>query len=125
MTAIKAHPDIAPRLECIPLSAICQDFVYGFCKNRDACSKIHKIVLVQDTTIPTTPVTPSSISNYLSLEPRVALPSDRTFDEDGPGRLSTAGARHDNDFESIKDIRILPTTDEVCFGAQILKVEAL
>ncbi|KAL9631181.1 MAG: hypothetical protein Q9164_006026 [Protoblastenia rupestris] len=32
---------------------------------------------------------------------------------DGPGRLSTAGPRHDNDHADIKDIKILPTAQEI------------
>lgn len=32
---------------------------------------------------------------------------------DGPGSLSNAGPRHDNDFVDIKDIKILPTAQEI------------
>ena len=33
--------------------------------------------------------------------------------QDGPGTLSTAGPRHDNDHSQIQDIKILPTPDEI------------
>ncbi|KAJ9350269.1 hypothetical protein DTO280E4_8712 [Paecilomyces variotii] len=55
----------------------------------------------------------ASSPNYLSFAPRPVPKNGQCFDSDGPGTLSSAGARHDNDFASIKDIRILPTTDEV------------
>ncbi|PGH04969.1 hypothetical protein AJ79_06926 [Helicocarpus griseus UAMH5409] len=51
--------------------------------------------------------------NYLSLEPRVVPLSRTLFENDGPGCLSDLGARHDNDFVDIKNIRILPTADEI------------
>ena len=37
---------------------------------------------------------------------------------DGPGWLSKDGPRHDNDFEDISDITILPTSDEICSTRQ-------
>lgn len=48
--------------------------------------------------------------NFLSPEPR---PVTTAFDHDGPGTKSPHGPRHDNDHVSIKDIQILPTTDEI------------
>lgn len=48
--------------------------------------------------------------NRLSLEPR---PKHVKFDHDGPGYLATGGPRHDNDHVHIKNIQILPTTDEI------------
>jgi hypothetical protein len=48
--------------------------------------------------------------NYLSLRPR---PVHSSFENDGPGYLSKNGPRHDNDHVSIRDIQILPTTDEI------------
>src|SRR5438034_9024762 len=54
-----------------------------------------------------------SQSNYLSLHPRMMPEGGKSFENDGPGNLSAAGARHDNDFVDIRDIRILPTADEI------------
>lgn len=51
--------------------------------------------------------------NYLSLSPKPIPKDDQCFDSDGPGSISSAGVRHDNDFVNISDIRILPTTDEI------------
>lgn len=48
--------------------------------------------------------------NYLSLEQR---PVHSSFENDGPGYLSGNGQRHDNDHVNIRDIQILPTTDEI------------
>lgn len=48
--------------------------------------------------------------NYLSLEQR---PTNLYFDADDPGHLSVYGPRHDNDHTNIRDIQILPTTDEI------------
>jgi hypothetical protein len=48
--------------------------------------------------------------NFLSTEPR---PITTSFDDDGPGTRSPYGPRHDNDHVFIKDIQILPSTDEI------------
>ena len=48
--------------------------------------------------------------NFLSINPR---PVTCSFDDDGPGTQSPRGPRHDNDHVFIKDIQILPTTDEI------------
>jgi hypothetical protein len=48
--------------------------------------------------------------NYLSLEQR---PVHSSFENDGPGYLSSNGPRHDNDHVNIRDIQILPTADEI------------
>jgi hypothetical protein len=48
--------------------------------------------------------------NFLSTEPR---PITTSFDDDGPGTQSPHGPRLDNDHVFIKDIRILPSTDEI------------
>lgn len=57
----------------------------------------------------TVPATP----NYLSYHPRLVPKNRKCFENDGPGSLSSAGVRHDNDFVNVRDIRILPTTDEI------------
>ncbi|KAK2783225.1 hypothetical protein FQN53_009311 [Emmonsiellopsis sp. PD_33] len=51
--------------------------------------------------------------NYLCLTPRIVSMGGTQFESDGPGHLAEAGARHDNDFVNIENIRILPTTDEI------------
>lgn len=48
--------------------------------------------------------------NTLSTQPR---PLTTSFDDDGPGSQSPYGPRHNNDHILIKDIQILPTTDEI------------
>lgn len=51
--------------------------------------------------------------NRLSLAPRAIPKDDKCFDRDGPGGLSTAGKRHDNDHVNVRDIQIFPTVDEI------------
>ena len=41
------------------------------------------------------------------------LPAAFEILQDGPGALSAAGPRHDNDHSQIQDIKILPTSDEI------------
>ncbi|KLJ08393.1 hypothetical protein EMPG_16163 [Blastomyces silverae] len=55
----------------------------------------------------------SASTNYLSLAPRSTPIDGRHFENDGPGHLANAGARHDNDFVCIRNINILPTADEI------------
>ncbi|OQV07011.1 AAA domain-containing protein [Cladophialophora immunda] len=47
--------------------------------------------------------------NILSPDPRPRL----SFTDDGPGKLSVFGPRHDNDNENYRKIKILPTADEI------------
>jgi hypothetical protein len=56
------------------------------------------------------PQTSSRLPNNLLTQPR---PLTTSFDDDGPGSKSTYGPRHNNDHVLIKDIQILPTTDEI------------
>ncbi|EXJ56956.1 hypothetical protein A1O7_07300 [Cladophialophora yegresii CBS 114405] len=54
--------------------------------------------------------TPQRFSaNILSRDPRPPL----SFTDDGPGRLSLLGPRHDNDHDDFRKIKILPTQDEI------------
>ena len=106
--AAKLQPSTLPRL---PLSSVCQDFVEGFCRRGNECSKSHSICAVLDER-PGSPVLECP-PNFLSLDSRVYPRGSLPFDNDGPGRFSRWGPRHDNDHEDIQHIRILPTTDEI------------
>lgn len=55
----------------------------------------------------------TSSPNYLSLASRKTAKGDKIFDHDGPGHLSVAGKRHDNDHVNVRDIKIFPTVDEI------------
>ncbi|KKZ67786.1 hypothetical protein EMCG_06552 [[Emmonsia] crescens] len=55
----------------------------------------------------------SASTNYLSLTPRSTPLGGIHFENDAPGQLADAGARHDNDFVNIRNINILPTADEI------------
>ncbi len=102
------QPSTLPKL---PLASVCRDFVDGFCRHGDECSKSHDICAI-DNAASTSPVLDSS-PNILSLEPRLPPRDSLPFDKDGPGHLSRHGPRHDNDHTDIQHIRILPTTDEM------------
>lgn len=111
MTGIKAAGLTTSTLPILPAFFLCLDYINGFCRRGDKCTKGHEICAVP----PSEPQPALLIcqSNYLSLEPRYFPPNKQPFDDDGPGYLSKYGQRHDNDHVDIKDIRILPTTDEI------------
>ena len=110
-TGIKAGrlpPSTLPRLD---LASLCMDFVNGFCRRGEKCSKSHEICVVPNEA--TLAPHLNTQNNFLSLDPRAIPPNKHLFDDDGPGNLSRYGPRHDNDHVEIKDISILPTTDEI------------
>lgn len=106
--AAKLQPSTLPQ---ISLASVCQDFVDGFCRRGDECTKSHSICAIPHETFgsPVLDCPP----NFLSLDPRLSPRDSLPFDNDGPGQLSRYGPRHDNDHEHIRCIKILPTTDEV------------
>lgn len=106
--AAKLQPSTLPQL---PLSSVCQDFVDGFCRRGNECTKSHDICAVPNETSGS-PVLDST-PNILTLDPRFSPRDSLPFDEDSPGHLSRYGPRHDNDHEDIQHIKILPTTDEI------------
>ncbi len=108
-TQICAHYLQPSSLTTRDLSGLCQDYVNGLCPRPDYCDRDHTLYHIQQGS-PRPKVV--AVKNYLSLALRSVSKSD-CFDQDGPGHLSKRGARHDNDFVRIKDIQILPTTDEV------------
>ena len=111
MTGIKAGRLPPSTLPHVPLASLCMDFVNGFCRRGEKCSKSHEICIVPIET--TLAPRLNTQNNFLSLDPRATPPNKCLFDDDGPGTLSRYGPRHDNDHVEIKDISILPTTDEI------------
>lgn len=111
MTGIKAGRLQPSTLPPAPLESLCMDFVNGFCRRGEKCFKSHEICVIPSemTLAPHL----NTEDNFLSLDPRAIPPNKRLFDDDGPGALSKYGPRHDNDQVDIKDISILPTTDEI------------
>lgn len=111
---IKAQQLQPVSLTSKPLESVCKDFVDGFCRQGDRCTKSHDICILEDGTHSAAdPGSANAAPNYLSLGPRV-IPADKcVFEEDGPGDLSRQGTRHDNDHMDIRRICILPTTDEI------------
>lgn len=111
---IRAQNLAPPALpQCIG-SALCGEFLKGFCRNGDACAQSHAIYRVYDEAQHSgTSARIVSFPNALYLTPRVSPQDDSIFDHDGPGHLSVDGPRHDNDHADIGNIRILPTTDEI------------
>ena len=106
--AARIEQSILPQL---PLASLCSDFVNGFCRRGEGCTKSHEICAVSETLSPSTLI--NSSPNFLRLDPRGSLHAKHFFEEDGPGRFSRIGPRHDNDHVNIQDIRILPTADEI------------
>lgn len=97
MTNIKASLLRPSTLKKRPLSALCVDYVVGFCRRGDNCKKSHDICAIVETDLhPEAPVLDSQ-PNFLSLAPRLPPSDGCFFDDDGPGNLSSAGARHQND----------------------------
>lgn len=97
MTGIKASSLRPSTLQKRPLSVLCIDYVGGFCRHGDNCKKSHDIcAVVEVDSRPEAPVLDSQ-PNLLSLDPRLPRSDGRSFDDDGPGNLSSAGARHQND----------------------------
>ena len=108
LRAANLQPSALPQL---PLASVCQDFVDGFCRRGDECTKNHDICAIPNETSES-PVLDCP-PNVLSLDARVSPRNSLPFDKDGPGHLSRYGPRHDNDHEDIQHIKILPTTDEI------------
>ncbi|MCJ1426299.1 hypothetical protein MMC29_004202 [Sticta canariensis] len=113
MTNVKASSLSPSTLRKRSLSSLCIDYVGGFCRHGDNCKKSHDICAIVDVDSPPEAPVLESQPNFLSLEPRLPLSDGRFFDHDGPGDLSSAGARHQNDHVNIHHISILPTTDEI------------
>ncbi|KAL8792460.1 MAG: hypothetical protein Q9195_004916 [Heterodermia aff. obscurata] len=115
MTQIRAaEPLDASSLPSKPLSALCPDYVSGFCRQGDQCSRLHLLCEVESTPPKSTSrASPDQRSNVLDATPRRTLHDNVGLESDGPGHLSAYGPRHDNDHVDIQNIQILPTTDEI------------
>lgn len=114
MAGIKAHLLRPASLATRELESMCKDFVDGFCRQGDRCTKSHEICAIDDQTQSIFGLgLPKFVPNCLSSSPRILPPDKRVFEEDGPGDLSYQGTRHDNDHADIRRICILPTTDEI------------
>lgn len=111
MTDVKAAEFGHSTLPELPRSFLCLDYINRFCRRGDKCTKGHEICAVPSSA----PQAPLLVCqpNHLSLEPRYFPPGKRPFGDDGPGHLSSHGPRHDNDHVDIKQVRILPATDEI------------
>ena len=108
---IKAAQHETSVLEPIPSFYLCEDYINGFCRRAECCTKSHEICVVAVDGGQVPPI--QNVPNYLSQFPRNSLRTTHLIVDDGPGQLSKQGPRHDNDHISVKDIRILPTTDEI------------
>jgi len=115
MTNIRAGCLPASSLQKLPASALCSDYLGGFCRRGEKCLKVHEICAVAEADHQEVQGSGclAGPTNYLLQGPRL-LPLDKcVFDVNGPGNLSSHGVRHDNDHIDIRDIQILPTTDEI------------
>lgn len=111
---VHAQKLTAPALPQCMESTLCRDHLKGFCRKGDACSQSHAIYrVVSGAQSAEAPAPISSTPNVLLVSPRLSPRVHSIFDHDGPGRLSINGPRHDNDHTNIRNIRILPTADEI------------
>ncbi len=96
MSNIKASTLPPPVLTKRSITTLCAGFVAGFCRHGDKGKKSHEMcAILEADSRPEAPVL-NCEPNLLCLQPR--LPSNGSvFDDDGPGNLSSVGARHDND----------------------------
>lgn len=113
MTNIKAASIQKSGLKKKSAFQLCPKFLAGSCRDHDTCSASHEICEIVGVEGEPTKPGLSCISNYLSTNPRVRPSNGWVFDNDGPGQLSDAGPRHQNDYVNIQDISILPTVDEI------------
>lgn len=113
MTNIKAASVRESALPLQKLSNLCADYINGFCRPGDKCKKSHEVCRITDENAQTPKPELWSTPNYLSLTPNLLRLGNRGVDNDGPGYLSSAGARHQNDHVDIRNINILPTADEI------------
>lgn len=115
MTNIRAGCLPASSLQKLPASALCSDYLGGFCRRGDKCLKVHEICAVAEANRQELqgPDCLAGPTNYLLESPRLTPLDKCVFDDNGPGKLSSHGVRHDNDHVDIRDIQILPTTDEI------------
>lgn len=112
LTKIKAASIQKSGLKKKSAFQLCHNFLAGSCRIHDSCDVSHEICEIIGVDFePPKPQLDCS-PNYLSKNLRVAPFNRRTFD-DGPGQLSNAGPRHQNDHVNIQDIAILPTVDEI------------
>jgi hypothetical protein len=107
-TSIRAHELPPTTLPTRAKHEMCLDHVNGLCTLGDSCDKDHTLCIIQQDAAK--PTIRAKIPNVLSLNRRSSLVD---FERDAPAHLAKNGARHDNDFLWIKDIKILPTTDEI------------
>ena len=114
MAGVKAFILPSPTLRARKLDDICDDHVHGTCFTQD-CPKSHEICRLDDGSDIFAAERLVTIPNTFSHDRRIIARGERPFDDDGPGRISLSGPRHDNDYEDIGKITILPTTDEVRF----------
>ena len=115
MTDIRAGSLPFSSLQQLPNSALCADYLGGFCRRGDKCLEVHEICAVAEVDcqdIQRLPIL-NSPTNSLSQSPWPLQLDKCAFDDDGPGNLSSNGMRHDNDHIDIRDIQILPTMDEI------------
>lgn len=113
MTKIKAASIQKSGLKKKLSFQLCPKFLAGSSCHHDRCHPSHEICEITGVEYETAKPEICSVSNYLSRNPRAGPSNGLFIDEDGPGYLSSAGPRHQNDYVKIQHISILPTVDEI------------
>ena len=112
MTNVRAGNLPNSSLQELPASALCTDYLAGFCRRGDKCLRVHEICAVSVAGYQTVQQS-NGPTNVLSQSSRRSQSVPCAFDNEGPGQLSSNGVRHDNDHVDICDIQTLPTMDEI------------
>ena len=114
-------PDL--KLDTKSVKYLCRDFALGFCPRPTKCAPAkHTIHQILEDCNKSVNIVSSDNPTFLMANPRERPRKDSPFENDGPGELSVLGVRHDNDHVDIKDIQILPTTDEVRLFSILLRI---
>ena len=114
-TRVRSHKLEPSTLSETESDNLCPENLRGFCSKGDKCERSHAISRIYHSPPPPwASQGVQSIPNFLSLRPRAPRQAVTVFDSDGPGYLCNSGEpRHDNDHVDFRNIRILPTMDEV------------
>lgn len=111
----RAVAKIKPSLPVVKVPFLCKDFLFFDCQNTD-CPYSHEFALLEPIEAAEAAKTKvaSDTTNVLRSATRFGydrLPLESFSDL--PGDQSMCGPRHDNDYQFVDKMSVLPTTDEV------------
>ena len=107
--AMQAYRPPTATLEARNPFLLCEDALKGTCKSETCTPDRHAMCPILSPEFGITVIKPI-VANVLTMKARKADCFDGEY-EAGP--FAANGPRHDNDFKTIANIKVLPTTDEV------------